>query len=187
MEKNEVNTAFEILLEALNNEKTNLSNEGKEAMEVGDFRKSKVISEMGEKIEKFYKKIKELKGEWQNIFSESLSLKLIEKRTKLKKGLRTKEEEYYLPILETLVELGGSGKMKNVLEKVFDKMKNKLNKYDLEHLPSDPKQVRWKNAAQWARNAMVKKGYLSSNTSKGIWEITQKGKDFYNQNKNNSL
>lgn len=186
MSKDDVNKAFDDLLGALNDEKNNLSKEGKDAMELGDFKKSKIISEMGEKVDKFYKRIKELKGEWQNIFSESLNLKLIEKRTKLKKGLRTKEEEYYLPILEALIELGGSAKMANVLEKVYEKMRNKLNNYDLEPLQSDPKQIRWKNSAQWARNSMVKKGFLSSKTPKGVWEITQKGREYCEKNKSNN-
>jgi len=51
------------------------------------------------------------------------------------------------------------------------------------HIPSNSKQRRWENTAQWARNTMVNEGLLSADSPRGIWEITKKGRDFYNQNK----
>ncbi len=48
----------------------------------------------------------------------------------LPKGLRTPEEKYYLPILESLYELGGRGTVKEVLDKVEEKMRDILNEYD---------------------------------------------------------
>lgn len=71
--------------------------------------------------------------------------------------------------------------MKDVLKLVQNKMKNILNEYDYKPLPSDPKQKRWENTAQWARNSMVNDGLLSSSSPRGIWEITKKGIEFYNQ------
>jgi restriction endonuclease Mrr len=65
-------------------------------------------------------------------------------------------------------------------------MKGILNKYDYEPLPSNPTQKRWENSVQWARNTMVNEGLLSSDSPRGIWEITQKGRDFYNQQKTKS-
>lgn len=183
MDKIGVSKAFEALLQALEEAKMDISKEAKESLEKMDFSKSKILSEMGEKIGKFYQRIKDLKREWQDISFEELNLKLFEKREKLKKGLKTRQEGYVIPILEALIEIGGSGKMSSVLDRVYEKMKDKLNKYDLEPLPSDPKTIRWKNTAQWARNEMVKKGLLSSKSPKGIWEITQKGREFLEKNK----
>ena len=37
---------------------------------------------------------------------------------------------------------------------------------------------RWRNTAQWARNAMVKEGLLASDSPRGVWEITAEGKQW---------
>ncbi|MGC8769522.1 winged helix-turn-helix domain-containing protein, partial [Calditerrivibrio sp.] len=104
-------------------------------------------------------------------------------KDRLKKGMRTPEDKFIIPILESLIELGGKGEMKNVLNLVHMKMKNTLNEYDYKPLPSNPKQKRWENTAQWARNTMVNEGLLASNSPRGIWEITEKGRKFYEENK----
>ncbi|MGC8822956.1 MAG: winged helix-turn-helix domain-containing protein, partial [Desulfurella sp.] len=72
-------------------------------------------------------------------------------------------------------------KMKDILRLVHEKMKSILREYDYEPLPSNPKQERWKNTAQWARNTMVNEGLLVSNSPRGIWEITEEGRRFYNE------
>ena len=76
--------------------------------------------------------------------------------------------------------------MKDVLKLVHDKMNNILNEYDYKSLPSDPNQKRWENTAQWTRNSMVIEGLLSSDSPRGIWELTERGRTFYYQNKNKS-
>ncbi len=38
--------------------------------------------------------------------------------------------------------------------------------------------IRWRNTAQFARNTMVRKGLLKSNSARGIWEITEAGRRF---------
>ena len=53
-----------------------------------------------------------------------------------------------MPILETLIELGGRAKVKDVLERVYDKMKNILNSYDEEPLRSRRNVKRWVNTAR---------------------------------------
>jgi Mrr N-terminal domain len=47
-----------------------------------------------------------------------------------------------------------------------------------EPLASAPDMPRWKNAAQWARNSMVKEGLLRSNSPRGIWESSEAGTRF---------
>lgn len=183
MDKIEVNRAIDNLLETLEKAEIEISADVKDASDKMDFGKAKILSEMGEKIGKFYKKVKELKKEWQDISCEKLNLKLFEKREKLRKGLKTKQNDYFIPILEAIVELGGSGKVSEILDRVREKMKDKLNKYDLQPLSSDPKSIRWKNTAQWARNEMVKEELLSSKSPKGVWEITQKGREFLEKKK----
>jgi len=185
MDKNEVNVAFEILLEEIEEVFNLISKEGEATFKAQDFEKARSLIEYGERLKSFREKVKSLQKEWQSIFSESISHQVRKRRVKgkLRRGLRTPEEKFALPILESIIELGGKAEMKDILKLMHDKMKSILNKYDYEALPSNPKQKRWENTAQWARNTMVNEGLLSSDSPRGIWKITEEGMNFYNQNK----
>lgn len=105
------------------------------------------------------------------------------KGKRVKKGEIAPQKAYYIPILESLIELGGSGKVKDVEEKVEEKMKHILTKKDYETL-FDGKTVRWRNRTEWARNDLVNKfGYLKKNSPWGIWEISEEGRRYYKENK----
>ena len=95
----------------------------------------------------------------------------------VKKGKITPQADYTLPILEALIEKGGSGKMSEVLSRVFGKMKNRLKPKDLEKTPSGA--IRWKNHAQWERQRLKSEGYLKKDSPRGIWEITDKGRNLH--------
>lgn len=95
---------------------------------------------------------------------------------KLKKGLKTPESAYRRPILQALVELGGSSELHAVLNRVHAMMKGELNQHDLAPLPSDGVTPRWQNTAQWARNALREGGYLRSDSPYGVWEISDRGR-----------
>jgi restriction endonuclease Mrr len=70
--------------------------------------------------------------------------------------------------------MGGRGQTSKVVERVGEMMDSQLNKWDRQMLASG-EDIRWRNRAQWARNAMVKDGLLASDSPRGIWEITEKG------------
>ena len=57
-------------------------------------------------------------------------------------------------------------------------MKDRLTEYDYEPLPSNPKIIRWETTASFERHEMVRDGLISSDSPRGIWEITQVGKDY---------
>lgn len=180
MNKNEVNTAFEILLEEIEEVFNILSKEGEEAFKNRDFDKARILIENGEKLKFFRERVKVLQSEWQTMFEGTIKGKIKTRkiRERLKKGLRTPEKEFVQPILEALLELGGKADMQKVLKRVYISMKNILNEYDMEPLPSNPKQKRWENTAQWARVTMVNEGFLKSDSPRGIWEITEKGRKY---------
>jgi len=92
----------------------------------------------------------------------------------------TPQRDYAMPILEALIEMGGRGKVGEVLNKVFEKMKDKLTPKDLELLPSG-REKRWMNHARWEGWTLAKEGYIRK--SKGIWEITDKGVKCYEEQK----
>ena len=55
-------------------------------------------------------------------------------------------------------------------------MKDILKPLDHEVLKSDGKSIRWRNAAQWARNTMVNEDGRMKKSKSGIWEISDKGR-----------
>jgi hypothetical protein len=185
MDKNEVNVAFEILLEEIEEVFNTISEEGEESFKTQDFDKAKTLIEYGERLKYFREKVKILQKEWQTIFSERMLTYRQERQVegRLERGLRTPEESYVMPILGSIIELGGKAEMKDILNLVHEKMKNTLNSYDYKPLPSNPKQKRWENTAQWARYTMVNEGLLAKDSPRGIWEITDKGRKFYEKNK----
>ena len=96
-------------------------------------------------------------------------------RPPLLKGRLTPPSEYEVPILESLIELGGSGRVRDVLDKVYEKMKVQFISADLEKLSSG-RAIRWKNRAMWVRMKLKTDGYLKADSPRGIWEITEKGR-----------
>jgi len=99
------------------------------------------------------------------------------RRHRIKHGQKTKQVEYRAPILQALEDLGGSGYVNEVLDCVYKKMKDFLVPVDLEKLPST-RQVRWRDTAIWERYYMIKEGLLKSDSPRGIWEISEKGKKY---------
>ena len=90
--------------------------------------------------------------------------------------------EYWVPMLEALGELGGSARSEAVVDKVGEAMKDVLTTDDKERLPNGV-EVRWRNRVNWQRLNMVKQGLLRSDSPRGTWEITDKGRLWLQQQK----
>lgn len=101
---------------------------------------------------------------------------------RLPPGQRTPEQDFYLPILAALEEMGGRGKAREVLDRVGQLMQHRLSDADRERLPSG-RDIRWRNVAQWARYKMVQEGLLASDSPKGIWEITETGRAYLREHR----
>jgi restriction system protein len=102
---------------------------------------------------------------------------------RIRKGLRTPEPAFFRPILQALSDLGGSAKRSDVFNLLEQSMRDVLKPIDYQILSSEAEQVRWQNSAQWARNLMVKEGLLQADSPVGIWEITEKGRVFLQNNR----
>ncbi len=182
MDQNEVAIAFDILLEEIENAIAALNQQGAEAFQSGKYDVARDLMEKGSQMAAFRSKVNDLQKEWINIFATVTPPKVRKRSRKvaerLKRGLRTPEDAFRVPILQSLIESGGSAAMADVLDKVGAIMRSKLNAYDRSSLPSDPTQTRWRNTAQWARNAMVREGLMSSDSPRGIWEITEAGRQW---------
>ncbi len=86
----------------------------------------------------------------------------------------TPQQHYRPAILKDLEEKGGEGHAKDVLEGVYKKMKPTLKPADHEKLPSG--EVRWRKGVQWERKKMVDDGLLKSESPRGVWELSEKGR-----------
>ncbi|MBC7328703.1 winged helix-turn-helix domain-containing protein [bacterium] len=130
---------------------------------------------MGRELEAFKDKGEELKKEWHSLFG-GYQEEGPSPVGRAPKGKRTPESEFRIPILESLVELGGRAPTKEVLKKVEEKMKGILTEIDYGRLPKSG-QIRWVNTAKWCRKYLVQIGALKKDSPLGIWEITEKGRE----------
>lgn len=93
---------------------------------------------------------------------------------------RTPTWAYRTPILEALEQLGGRGQVQEVLNLVYEKMEDLMTEDDLKPLPST-QEDRWRNAAQWARQTLVNEGLLRHDSPRGVWEMTDAGRAYLEQ------
>ncbi len=184
--------AFNILLEEVKADIDFVKSSGARAFEVGDYDKAKEELERAARVTDFLDKITALQKEYEKLFVCKEDGEDSKPRTKkgrrfgyLPHGKRTPEEDYYVPILESLQEMGGSAQVNDVLDCVLKKMKDKLKDVDYETLSSDPNMPRWRNAAQWARNSMVKEGLLRGDSPRGVWQVSEAGLRFLNDKGDN--
>jgi len=98
------------------------------------------------------------------------------RRKRLPRGVKTPQQAFVVPILHVLEELGGSGTVSDVLDRVGELMSGTLNEFDLSTLKSG--MARWRNTAQWARQAMKKERLLADDSPRGVWEITERGRAY---------
>ncbi len=176
MKSNEVDTAFEILLEEIEMVANDLHDEGAEAFMSGNYETARRAIEEATRLAEFREKVKALKKEWASLLFKRPRRAGKNQKGRLPRGLRTPEEAFRRPILEALVELGGKGTLGEILDLVEKKMKHRFTKYDLEPLPSDPKSVRWRNTAQWCRYTLIREDLLNPDSPHGVWEITDLGR-----------
>jgi len=184
MDKKDVNAAFDLVCEEIEGLLNAINREVNEASNAQDYDKVQQISEFAKSVKEFKEKVISLQKEWKTI-PKGKTPSQVRKRQgkgKLKRGLKTSQERYKMPILISLIELGGEAKVRDVLKLVHNKMKDILNEYDYEKLPKT-KQIRWENTAQWAKDKMKKEGLLSDDHRKRIWKITDKGRAYCNQQK----
>lgn len=79
---------------------------------------------------------------------------------------------YFQPVIDALIELGGSGRPEEVEEVVADQL-GLTEEERNEQIPSG--QSRFSNKVNWARFYLVKAGLIDSST-RGVWSLTEKGR-----------
>lgn len=179
----DVSAALRLLAESLEEEEKRIRNEGSKAMNEGDYDTATAVIDFAKRLLAFQKKVAGLEKEWDDL--EDLRDKatpavqeIVSKRFfgRSKRGDITPQEAYCAPILEILIEMGGSGKTKDVIAKVGPAMKGILKPKDYEKTTTRAKELRWENTTRWARQRMVDDGRLKPDSPNGTWEISQKGR-----------
>jgi hypothetical protein len=84
------------------------------------------------------------------------------------------ESEYQVPILQELVKRGGSAHATEVTNAVGQRLADRLTEKDRETLDSGD--IRWRNRVQFTRLTLKERGLISSESPRGVWEITDEGR-----------
>jgi len=80
--------------------------------------------------------------------------------------------KYFQPVINALIELGGSGRPEEVEDVVAEQLR--LSEEDKnEQIPSG--QSRFSNKVNWARFYLAKAGLIDSST-RGVWSLTERGR-----------
>lgn len=182
--QDDVGEALSLLAQTLNEEEERIRDEGAEAMKTGAYETAQEVIEFAKRLLAFQEKVDKLAEEWEELENVRDAAtpevqKIVSKRFfgKKRKGQITTQDEYCRPLLEVLVELGGSATTEDALDCLGKKMKDLLKPVDYESHKSDEKQIRWRNTAQWARNKMVNSdGRMKKGSPRGVWEISDKGR-----------
>jgi hypothetical protein len=85
-------------------------------------------------------------------------------------------EEYRIPILQILEEAGGAAPSNDVVNALEERMADVLTQRDREPLQSG--ETRWRNRARFARLRMKEQGLLSDASRRGVWQMTQLGRQY---------
>jgi len=75
-------------------------------------------------------------------------------------------------ILEVLGTMGGSGRASEVIDKVFEIIKDEWTPFDLSNLDSGL--PRWRNRVSWAKYRLVQRGDIRRGSPHGIWDLVTK-------------
>ncbi len=87
---------------------------------------------------------------------------------------------YWRPILTALVELGGRGRRRKVIELVGAKMQDAFTPADYSSLPSHG--IRWRTRVTFQASHMRRvAGLIRNDSPRGVWEISDAGRDWLNR------
>lgn len=183
MKHQNVTEAFDMLISELETALKDTRQAAALASERGSYDEAQARLNEARQIEKFIAEVRAKQRDWIALGGKSRG-KRAGTGSRLPRGERTPEEAFRLPILRALVAMGGQGKMTEVLDRVYQEMKSRLKPVDLKPLPSDARTRRWRNTAQWERQSMVEEGLLRNDSPRGVWAITEKGRNYLADHRN---
>jgi hypothetical protein len=132
----------------------------------GDYTGAEALVQMGRSINEFQVEVEALAGKWDQLQGGGAEA---ESRSSEKTALW----EYYQPILQALVVLGGEATSPQLEEKVGPLLEGRLKQGDRATM-SDGR-PRWKVLVKRARRHMVREGFIE-NTAGPRWRISASGR-----------
>ena len=91
-------------------------------------------------------------------------------RAKSRGAGRITAETFSIPILEVLIEGGGKVKAETVIQKIGEKLKDKITE-----------QTNWEDKAEWGAMILFREGYIHYKYPDRHWEITESGRKYYEE------
>ena len=185
----DVVSAFEMLLEEIEAEIDLINAVGTKAMEDRDYVRARAVIGRAENLAAFRNKVAGLREGWEELFEQPRKQEdpVIQaerqaiartNRGRLRRGERTPEPFFRMPILKVLAGMpGGGGRSTEVLDRVEATVKNILKPVDFERLASSDV-MRWRNTAQWARQSLINDGYMRGDSPHGVWQISDAGRAY---------
>ena len=186
MEEQDIIPTIDMLLDEIDAVIAALNDQGAKLFSEGKYDEARALLNKVEGITGFRGKVLCLRDDWKSLRVPPVirgNMKARGERSgrarsrPLKPGLKTSPEAFHYPILEALARLDGTGRVRDVFRLLEEILSEQLNIYDYQPLPSDPNSVRWKSTAHWARYEMVQEGLLAEDSPRGIWEITDAGRE----------
>jgi hypothetical protein len=196
MERADVSKSFDMVLASIQEALDDLNADVIHASQNEAFEEVSALAQKGKNIIAFRERVLNLQSDWNNTFVEqALPLRpaapnplaadlsaadLDDDPDEMLANGRDvptrQKEDFYEPILQVVFDLGGRAKAEEVLDNLETVMA--FNTYDKEpRTAGNP--VRWMHTAHRARHDLVhEKGFLSASSPRGIWEITEAGRNY---------
>jgi hypothetical protein len=97
------------------------------------------------------------------------------KRTRAPSNALLSEKAYELPLLDVLDTAGGRLPTREAVAAVGERVADQLMPMD--HDVMDQGQKRWESRVQFTRLRLVEAGLLEKNSPRGVWEISDAGRE----------
>lgn len=179
-----VQEAFDVLLSELQNALEQAQAQIAQAVSKAHYAEVQAAAQKAEQIQKQLNTLQQMRQSWPS----SVDAKPARRRPgrpkkkpeRLHRGEKFTDKEFRLPLLQALVQLGGSASTKQTLDQVGELVQGQLKPADYEIL-SDGRTIRWRNTAAWARQQLVEEGLMKNDSPNGVWEITEQGRKYVEQ------
>jgi hypothetical protein len=207
MEHADVSKAFDMVLAKIQETIDALNGSVIEASQAEEFEQVQKLAAKGQQIVQFRERVLDLQTEWNRSITKppepaaplppdtltsraqqmetdfTDELELIEPSADDDEDERDipakQKEDFYTPILGALIDLGGTARADEVLDKLEETMA--FSSRDLKARAAGP--IRWKHIAHQARHDLVhEKGFLSPLSPRGVWEVTEAGRNYLARN-----
>lgn len=103
---------------------------------------------------------------------------------RVKAGERTREEHFYLPILQILQgefdEFGGQVPTHRIYHKLERVWKDRFTHADRAEMPTKHHEPRWKDTVRWSLDRLKKQGHVTR-PARSRWQITHSGRQYLAQ------